>query len=82
MDFVLRVVDSDTLYTLLYFDSDSPFIWMSTGVSLRVVSGEQMISKKKKKTRQILQGLNSSQRYDYTDSHEMMSAEVHNKAQE
>ena len=49
MDFVLRVVDSDTLYTLLYFDSDSPFIWMSTGVSLRVVSGEQMISKKKKK---------------------------------
>ena len=81
MDFVLRGVDSDTLYTLLYFDSDSPFIWMSTGVSLRVVSGEQMISKKKK-TRQILQGLNSSQRYDYTDSHEMMSAEVHNKAQE
>ena len=81
MDFVLRGVDSDTLYTLLYFDSDSPFIWMSTGVSLRVVSGEHMISKKKK-TRQILQGLNSSQRYDYTDSHEMMSAEVHNKAQE
>ena len=38
--------------------------------------------KKKKKTRQILQGLNSSQRYDYPDSHEMMSAEVHNKAQE
>ena len=81
MDFVLRGVDSDTLYTVLYFDSDSPFIWMSTSVSLRVVSGEQMISKKKK-TRQILQGLNSSQRYDYTDSHEMMSAEVHNKAQE
>ena len=48
MDFVLRGVDSDTLYTLLYFDSDSPFIWMSTGVSLRVVSGEQMIKKKKK----------------------------------
>ena len=49
MDFVLRGVDSDTLYTLLYFDSASPFIWMSTGVSLRVVSGEQMISKKKKR---------------------------------
>ena len=48
MDFVLRGVDSDTLYTLLYFDSDSLFIWMSTGISLRVVSGEQMIKKKKK----------------------------------